>query len=45
MFLNKDIVAIEKHDGICSLIYFVADEFPESFLHSLVFSIMHSRST
>ena len=44
MLLNKDIVDIEKPDGICSLT-FVADRFPGLFLHPSVFSIKHSRST
>ena len=43
MLLNKDIVDIEKPDGICSLTY-VADEFSGLFLHPSEFSIIHSRS-
>ena len=43
MFLNDDIVGIEKPDAI-SLFTFVADEFSELFLHPSVFSIKHSRS-
>ena len=43
MFLNYDIVDIEKLDGTCSLTV-VADEFSGLFLHPSVFSIKHSRS-
>ena len=43
MVLNKDIVDIEKPEGICSLI-FVVDEFSGLFLHLPIFSIIHSRS-
>ena len=43
MFLNKDIVDIEKPDGICLLI-FVADEFLELFLHPSIFSIIQLKS-
>ena len=42
MFLNDDIVDIEKPDGICSPT-FVVDEFSGLFLHSSIFSIKHSR--
>ena len=40
--LSKNIVFIEKHDGMCSLL-FVVDEFPGLFLHSSIFPIKHSR--
>ena len=43
MFLNEDIVDIEKPDGIC-LPTFVVDEFSELFLHPSIFSIEHSKS-
>ena len=43
MLLKKDIVDIEKPDGICSLT-FVVDEFSGLFLHPSIFSIIHSRS-
>ena len=47
MLLNKDIVNIEKPDGICLLI-FVVDEFSGLYLHSsidpLIPTITHSRS-
>ena len=43
MFLNEDIVDIEKPDEICSLTS-VVDEFSGLFLHSSIFSIIHSRS-
>ena len=43
MLLNKDIVDIEKPDGICSLT-FVVDEFSGLFLHPPIFSIKHLRS-
>ena len=42
MFLNDDIVDIEKPDGICSQ-KFIVDELPELILHPSVFSIKHSR--
>ena len=44
MFLNDDIVDIEKRDGIC-LPTFVVNEFSGLFLHPLIFSIKDSRST
>ena len=43
MLLHDDIVYIEKPDGICSLT-FVGDEFSGLFLHSSIFSFIHSRS-
>ena len=43
MFLNEDIVDIEKPDEICSL-NFVVDGFSGLFLHPLIFSLVHSRS-
>ena len=43
MFLNKDIVEIEKPDGIFSLTFDV-DESSGLFLHPSIFSIVHSRS-
>ena len=43
MFLNDDIVDIEKLDGICSTT-FVVDEFSGLFLPPSIFSIKHSRS-
>ena len=43
MLLNKDIVDIEKPDGICSLT-FVVDQFSGLFLHPSIFSIKHSKS-
>ena len=43
MLLKKDIVDIEKPDGICSLT-FVVVEFLGLFLHPSIFSIIHSRS-
>ena len=43
MILNKDILDIEKSDGICSFT-FVVDEFSVLFLYPSVFSIIHSRS-
>ena len=43
MLLNEDIVHIEKPDGICSFT-FVVDELSGVFLHSSIFSIIHSRS-
>ena len=42
MFLNDDIVDIEKPDGICSQ-KFIVDELPELILHPSIFSIKHSR--
>ena len=43
MLLKEDIVDIEKADEICSLTFFV-DEFSGLFLHSSIFSMIHSRS-
>ena len=43
MFLNDDIVDIEKPDGICLPTSFVY-EFSRLFLHPSIFSIKHSRS-
>ena len=43
MFLNDNIVDIEKADGICSPT-FVGNEFSGLFLHPSIFSIKHSRS-
>ena len=43
MLLNKDIVDIEKPDGICSL-NFVVNEFSGILLHLSIFSIKLSRS-
>ena len=43
VLLNDDIADIEKLDGIYSLT-FVVDQFSVFFLHSLIFSIKHSRS-
>ena len=43
IFLNEDIVVIEKLDAKCSLT-FVVDEFSGLFLYSSVFAIIHSRS-
>ena len=43
MLLNDDIIDIENPDGIRSPI-FVVDEFSGLYLHSLIFSIKHSRS-
>ena len=43
MLLNKNIVDIEKPEGICSL-KFVVDEFSGLFLHPSIFSIIRSRS-
>ena len=40
--LNKNIVLIEKHDGIYSLL-FVVGEFSGLFLHPPIFPIKHSR--
>ena len=42
MFLNDDIVGIEKINGMCAP-NFVVDEFSGLFLHSLIFSIKHWR--
>ena len=44
MFLNDDIIDIEKSDGICSLT-FVVNDFSELFLHTSVFSIKDSKSS
>ena len=44
MFLNDDIIGIEKPEGIC-LLTFVVDEFSELCLHSSIFSIKNSRPT
>ena len=43
MFLNYDIVYIEKPDGICSPTL-VVDKYSGLFLHPSIFSIKHSRS-
>ena len=43
MFLDDDIVDIEKPDGICSPT-FVVDEFSVLFLYPSIFSIKHPRS-
>ena len=47
MLLNKDIVNIEKPDGIC-LLTFVVDEFSGLYLHPsihpLILTVAHSRS-
>ena len=43
MFLNDDIVATEKPDGICSPT-FVVDEFSGLVLYPSFFSIKHLRS-
>ena len=43
MLLNEDIVAIEKSDGVC-LLTFVVDEFSGLFLHSPIFSTIHSKT-
>ena len=40
MLLNKDIVDIEKPDGIRSFT-FAVDEFSELFLHPSIFSNIH----
>ena len=40
MFLNDDIVDMEKPDGIC----FAVNEFSGLFLHPSMFFIKHSRS-
>ena len=40
MFLNGNIVDVEKPDGICSLT-FVADKISGLFLHPSMFSIKH----
>ena len=42
MVLHGNIVGIEIPDGIYPLT-FVADDFTGLFLHSLIFSIKHSR--
>ena len=44
MFLNDDILDIQKPDRICSPT-FAVDEFSGSFLQPSIFSIKHSRST
>ena len=44
MLLNDEIVDMEKPDGIC-LIAFVVDEFSGLFLHTSIFSVIHSRSS
>ena len=44
IFLNGDIVDIEKPDGICSTTLLV-DEFSGLFVHPSVISIKHSRTT
>ena len=43
MFLNDNIVDIEKPGGICLAIV-VVNEFSRLFLHPSIFSIKHSRS-
>ena len=43
MFLNDDIVDIEKPDGIC-LPTFVVNEFSRLFLHPSIFSVKDPRS-
>ena len=43
MLLNENIVDTEESNGIC-LLTFVVDEFSGLFLHSSIFSIIHSRS-
>ena len=43
MFLNSDIVDIEKLDGVFSFT-FVVNELSGLFLHPSIFSIKHSRS-
>ena len=43
MFLNNDIVGIEKPDEICSSTY-VVDEFLRLSFQPSIFSIKHSRS-
>ena len=40
--LNKNVVLIEKHDGICSFLFAVG-EFSGLFLHPSIFPIKHSR--
>ena len=42
MFLNDDVVDIEKTDGICSL-DFVVDDFSGLFLHPSIFPVKYSR--
>ena len=44
LFLNEDIVGIEKHDRVCSLT-FAVDEYSGLYLHPSVFSIIQSRSS
>ena len=41
--LNGDVVGIEKTDTM-SMLTFVVDEFSGLYLHSPIFSIIHSRS-
>ena len=43
MFLNDDIVDIEKLDGICSLT-FAVDKFSGLFLHPSIFYVIYLRS-
>ena len=43
MFLNDDIVDMEKPDGIC-LPSFAVNEFSRLILNPLIFSVKHSRS-
>ena len=43
MFLNDDIVDIEKPNGVCSPILGL-DEFSGLFLHPSIFFIKHSKS-
>ena len=43
MFLSKNVVEIEKPDGICSLA-FAVDEFSGLSFYPPIFTIMHSRS-
>ena len=43
MLLNKDVVDIEKPDGIY-LLTFVVDEFSGLFSNPPIFDIIHSRS-
>ena len=42
MLQSEDIADIVKPDGMCSLTY-ILDEFSGLFLHTSVFSIIHSR--
>ena len=44
IYLNNDIVDIEKTDGIC-LVTFNVDDFSGLFLQTSVFSIKDSKST